>query len=275
MIDCDPAILTELERTAVQAGETAAEYIRRSSDKVLEIDYKGATDLVTEVDHNSEQIITDRIRTVYPHHQILAEESGWSALKSDYLWVIDPLDGTTNFVHGYPSYAVSIGIFFQRQPVVAVIVELPAGNTYTASVGKGAFCNGQSISVSRTTEMRKSLLVTGFGYHHGRKWEKNMGLFKHLTDITQGVRRLGAAAVDLAHVASGKADGFWEYDLHPWDTAAGLLLVTEAGGCISRFDGSAYSIFDDQILASNGLLHNILQEELERENQVNSRFGDG
>ena len=169
--------------------------------------------------------------------------------------MIDPLDGTTNFVHGYPSFAVSIACLINSVPEVAVVLELPANHLFTAIRGGGAFVDGVPICVSKNTEMNRSLLVTGFGYEHGEKWEANMSLFKLFTDKTQGVRRLGAAAIDLCHVACGIVDGFWEFDLHPWDTAAGILIVSESGGKVSQMDGNQYNIHKNHILATNGEIH--------------------
>jgi len=140
------------------------------------------------------------------------------------------------------------------------VIELPTNHVYTAVKGQGAYCDTTTISVSTVKEINNSLLVTGFDYKHGDLWERNMILFKRFTDLTQGVRRLGAAAVDLCHVASGKVDGFWEFNLHPWDSAAGILIVKEAGGVVTQMDGSTYSIFDDQILASNSLIHEKMKQ---------------
>ena len=165
------------------------------------------------------------------------------------------MDGTTNFVHDYPSFGVSIGLTHNNKPIVGCVIELPANNTYTAISGQGAYCNNESISVSEVNELGNALYVTGFGYKHGELWEQNMVLFKKFTDIGQGVRRLGAASVDFCHIASGKVDGFWEFDLHPWDMAAGILIVEEAGGTVTKMDGSHYSIYDNEILATNGLIH--------------------
>lgn len=250
-----PVQLSDLYAVALEAANRARAIINSAADQPKQIDYKGATNLVTATDRESEAVITGIIRRQFPDHQILAEESGRTQHKSDYVWLIDPLDGTTNFVHGYPSYAVSIGIAYQETLVCAVIVELPANHVYRAIRGQGAFCDNQPISVSNVSELGKSLLVTGFGYVHNAAWQANMELFKHFTDITQGVRRLGAAAVDFAHLASGKVDGFWEFDLHPWDVAAGILLVEEAGGKITRMDGGNYSVYDNNILVTNGKLH--------------------
>ncbi|MFH1853415.1 MAG: inositol monophosphatase family protein [Candidatus Neomarinimicrobiota bacterium] len=248
----------ELLAVALEAARAAAEIIIAAADLPKAIKFKGATDLVTVTDREAETTITTIIKKHFPEHRILAEESGRWAGTEEYLWVIDPLDGTTNFVHGYPAFAVSIGVLQADRPVCGVIAELPAGHFYSAVRSGGACRDGRPIAVSGNDDLQQALLVTGFGYDHDEHWRKNMVLFRELTDRTQGVRRQGAAAIDLAHVASGKVDGYWEFDLHPWDSAAGILLVEEAGGRVSRMDGKPYSIFDDQLLASNGHLHDTL-----------------
>ncbi len=263
MTNDGPIPLSDLHAAASEAAHAARDIINSAADQPKQIDYKGDTDLVTTTDRESEAAITGIIRQYFPNHQILAEESGDSHHKSDYEWLIDPLDGTTNFVHGYPSYAVSIGIAYQKILVCGVIVELPANHVYHAIRGQGAFCDNYPITVSNVSDLGKSLLVTGFGYVHDAAWQANMELFKHFTDITQGVRRLGAAAVDLAHVASGKVDGFWEFSLNPWDTAAGILLVEEAGGKVSRIDGENYSIYDKNFLATNGKLYDTVLAQVQ------------
>ena len=251
--------LNHIHDVAVRAGKSAAELILSALDKPRVPDYKGKTDLLTKTDKESEQLICDIIHKEFPKHGILAEESGSSFPNADYQWIVDPLDGTTNFVHGYPSFAVSIGVLYQGRPIVGVVLELPSNRLFSAIRGKGATCNGDSIQVSEVTALNNSLLVTGFGYEHDEKWKANMRLFQKLTDLTQGVRRLGAASVDLCHVAMGIVDGFWEFDLHPWDTAAGMLILTEAGGTVTRMDGKPFSIYDDNILATNGALHTFLE----------------
>ncbi len=248
----------DLLTVALQAAQEATEIIMAAADQPHKVDHKGRTNLVTETDRRAEERIITVIRDHFPQHTILAEESGQSTTASEYTWIIDPLDGTTNFVHGYPSYAVSIGVWRQGQPEASVVVELPLNNVYTAVRGQGATCNDKPIHVSPMKDLSQALLVTGFGYEHNRLWHANMDLFKQLTDITQGVRRLGSAAVDLCHVASGKVDAFWELDLHPWDTAGGVLLVREAGGTVTTMSGSPYSIYRKQILASNDALHEAL-----------------
>ena len=243
---------------------------RDAADLILhanEIDRKTSnkstiTDLVTKTDKNAEQVIKDDILAKFPDHSILAEESGETKSSSEYLWVIDPLDGTTNFVHGLSPYCVSIALLKNNTPLLAVISELPAENLYWAVKGNGAFCNGEKISVSPRKSINDSLLITGFSYQHDSKWETNMKLFKDFTKISHGVRRIGSAAADLCYVASGKADAFWEIGLYPWDSAAGILLVDEAGGKVTRMDGKPYNIFDEQILATNNLIHDEMLENI-------------
>ncbi len=243
-------------KTANFAIEKAAQFVLEAHNLPKITEFKGKTNLVTKTDRQSEKIIISEIQNVFPQHGIIAEESESINVESEYQWIIDPLDGTTNFVHGYPSFGISIGILHNNEPICGIIKELPANKTYSAIKGKGAFCDGRQIHVSDVDSLAQSLLVTGFGYEHGEKWLANMNLFKKLTDITQGVRRLGAAAIDLCHIACGKVDGFWEFDLQPWDTAAGVLFVKESGGKVTKMDGSEYSINHPQLLATNGKIHN-------------------
>jgi len=245
----------DLLQAAVESAIAASHIIMDALDSPQVADFKGKTDLVTETDHRSEKKIKSILKSSFPEHSFLAEESGEEATSSDYLWIIDPLDGTTNFVHGYPSFGVSIGLYHQNTPQIGVVLEMPHAILYSAIKGEGAWCDGQPISCSTISVLENSLLVTGFGYEHGENWEKNMLLFKSFTDKTQGVRRLGAAAVDLCHVAAGKVDGFWEFDLHPWDTAAGFIIAREAGAIVTQMDGSDYSIYNNNILVTNPILH--------------------
>jgi len=249
---------------AVEAAIAASHIIMEALEKPRVANHKGKTDLVTETDLHSENIIKSIIRASYPDHDLLAEESEKESSQSDFLWIIDPLDGTTNFVHGYPSFAVSIGLFFQNKPLIAVVLELPTTKLYTAIKSEGAWCEGEPFTCSQTDSIEKSLLLTGFGYDHGELWERNMALFKGFTDKSHGVRRLGAAAVDLCHVASGKVDGFWEFDLKPWDSAAGILIAQEAGCVVSQMDGSDYSIYDNNILVANPNIHREMILEIEK-----------
>ena len=249
---------------AVEAAIAASHIIMEDLEKPRLANHKGKTDLVTETDLHSEKIIKSIIRASYPDHDLLAEESEKESSESDFLWIIDPLDGTTNFVHGYPSFAVSIGLLFQNKPLIAVVLEMPNTKLYTAIKNEGVWCEGQPFTCSQTDSIEKSLLLTGFGYEHGELWERNMALFKDFTDKSHGVRRLGAAAVDLCHVASGKVDGYWEFDLKPWDSAAGILIAQEAGCVVSQMDGSDYSIYDNNILVANPKIHGEMILEIKK-----------
>ena len=252
--------------TALKAAKKAKTFIQQESEKTLEIGYKGATDLVTHVDLGSEKIIKDILKSQFPKHQFLAEEGGIETSDSEYLWVIDPLDGTTNFVHGYPLYAVSIALYHHNLPIVGVIHHVSTDEVYSATAGGGAFCNGKPLRVSETRELHQSLLATGFPYTHDQIWSKNMEHFKLLTDLTQGVRRGGAAALDFCHVARGWLDGFWEYQLGAWDMAAGVLIVQEAGGKVSQMNHQPFVLMEREVVVSNGLIHQELLDHLNREN---------
>ncbi|XP_020586351.1 phosphatase IMPL1, chloroplastic [Phalaenopsis equestris] len=264
-----PVPASELLGIVELAAKIGAEVVMDAVNKPQNISYKGATDLVTDTDKMTENVILDVVRKKFKDHLILGEEGGLiGETASDYLWCIDPLDGTTNFAHCYPSFGVSIGVLFRGRPAAASVVEFVGGpmcwntRTFTASAGGGAFCNGQKIHVSQTELIEHSLLVTGFGYEHDDAWATNMDLFKHFTDISRGVRRLGAAAVDMSHVALGIVEAYWEYRLKPWDMAAGVLIVEEAGGTVTRMDGGNFSVFDRSVLVSNGIVHEKLLERI-------------
>ncbi|KAL5100935.1 hypothetical protein RYX36_005262 [Vicia faba] len=261
-----PAHLVQI---ATLAANTGAQVVMDAVNKPRNITYKGLTDLVTETDKMSEAAILQVVKKNFEDHLILGEEGGIiGQVASDYLWCIDPLDGTTNFAHGYPSFAVSVGVLYRGKPTAATVVEFVGGpmcwNTriFTATAGGGAFCNGQRIQVSATNQVEQSLLVTGFGYDHDEAWATNIDLFKEFTDVSRGVRRLGAAAVDMCHVALGIVEAYWEYRLKPWDMAAGVLMVEEAGGTVSRMDGGKFCVFDRSVLVSNGVLHGKLLDKI-------------
>ena len=245
---------------SLSAAREASDYIREQSQLTRQIDFKGTNDLVTQADCGSEEIILRQIEAVYPEHNILAEESEGKRLESQFTWIIDPLDGTTNFVHGYPFYAVSIALFKDELPLVAVVADVFHEQIYSAVLGEGAYRNEEKIFVTEASTLEKALLATGFPYIHNEIWQRNIELFREFTDRCQGVRRAGAAALDLCHVACGWLDGFWEHGLQPWDSAAGILIVEEAGGKITQNDGSQFSIFHDNIVASNGVLHEEILE---------------
>ena len=247
---------------AKAAARNASELIIQAQDLEHKVFSKSTIiDLVTAIDKQAERAIKEDILTNFPDHGILAEESGKISSDSIYQWVIDPLDGTTNFVHGLAPFCVSIALMEDNEPILGVVSELPAGNLFWAVREEGAYCNGEPIHVAPTKTIADALLITGFAYEHDAKWETNMKLFKEFTHVSHGVRRLGSAAADLCYVACGKADGFWEIGLHHWDSAAGILLVKESGGKVSRMDGKVFSIHDQQLLATNGYLH---QEMLEK-----------
>jgi len=220
-------------------------------------------DLLTEADKASEEQVLAVIQRHFPDHAILAEESGKLGEQSaEYLWAIDPLDGTTNYAHQYPFFAVSIGLLVNGVPQVGVIFDPFRQELFRAAKGLGASRNRQPIRVSPTQALSKSLLVTGFAYDRRETIDNNYAEFCHLTHLTQGVRRGGAASIDLAYVACGRLDGYWERGLSPWDLAAGVVLVEEAGGKVTAYDGTPFQINSGRILATNRQIHQALSQEL-------------
>ncbi|KAG0563191.1 hypothetical protein M758_8G009700 [Ceratodon purpureus] len=270
VVDTEGLPVKALMEALEAAGRRGAEVIMAAVDKPRNIDYKGKADLVTDTDRNTELAILEVVRERFPGHLILGEEGGVSGdPTSEYLWCIDPLDGTTNFAHGYPCFAVSIAVLYRGRPLAATVVEFAGGpfawvtRTFLASAGGGAFCNGQRIHVSSTDMIERSLLVTGFGYDHDKAWETNLDLFKYYTDVSRGVRRLGSAATDCCHVALGITESYWEFRLKPWDMAAGVLIVEEAGGKVTRMDGGPFTVFDRSVIVSNGVIHDKLLEKIQ------------
>jgi myo-inositol-1(or 4)-monophosphatase len=245
---------------ALAAGAVLQGYFGKL-DAIVEKGRPG--DLVTEADKASEAAILNVLARHLPSHAILAEESGkLGNTASEYLWVIDPLDGTTNYAHEYPFFAVSIGLLIAGVPQVGVIFDPFHNELFRAARGLGATRNRRSIQVSQAAELSKSLLVTGFAYDRRETTDNNYAEFCHLTHLTQGVRRSGSAALDLAHVACGRVDGYWERGIAPWDIAAGVVLLEEAGGKVSAYDRSPLSIESGRILATNGHIHTALSQEL-------------
>jgi myo-inositol-1(or 4)-monophosphatase len=238
----------------------------------LKIEYKGDADLVTAADRAAEVLIRERIRQQWPTHDVLGEEQGLSDLGGDYRWYVDPLDGTTNFAHGYPVFCVSMALEYQAPEdrlsgrpasrIAGVVYDPTRDELFSAQQGRGAQLNGETIHVSKTATLKECLLATGFPSHKRHK-NPNIYFYHQITLHTHGVRRAGSAALDLCNVASGRFDGFWEFNLNPWDTAAGVLIVEEAGGKVTRFDGSPFELNSRETLASNGLLHGELLREFE------------
>jgi myo-inositol-1(or 4)-monophosphatase len=260
----------EYLQSAERAARDAGKYILSNIGKVRQVSFKSIqSNLVTEVDKKSEEIIIKTLQSDFPDFDILAEESGASSTKnSEFMWVIDPLDGTTNFAHGLPIFSISIGLIKGNEVIVGVIYDPTRDQLFTAEKGKGAFLNGQKLSVSKTKDIKKALLVTGFPYNVEENPDHCFERFVIMTKHSRAVRRLGSAALDFAYVAAGIFDGFWEVKLNPWDIAAGLLLVKEAGGKVTNFKGEESDIFNPQILASNGYIHKIMIELLEKAEQT-------
>lgn len=245
--------------TAIKAARRAGSVILRHSDQLdrLTVESKGRNDFVTQVDRTAESEIIDIIRHAYPSHSILAEESGAQS-GDDYQWVIDPLDGTTNFLHGYPQYAVSIALLDKGKLAQAVIFDPLRDELFTASRGAGAQLNDRRIRVSSVKKMEDALLGTGFPFKEFDNLETWISCFRELLPMSSGVRRAGSAALDLAHVACGRLDGFWEIGLKRWDIAAGCLLIEEAGGLISDFNNGQNFLASGNIIAGNTKIHSQL-----------------
>jgi len=241
--------------TAVKAARAAGELQRERFRGDNRIDYKGEKNLVTEVDRASEDLIIRALREACPGCDVLAEESGSVSQGSSFRWIIDPLDGTTNYAHGFPWFAVSIALEIGGEVRLGVVYHPMMDELFTAVAGQGARLNGRKISVSRRRPLGECLLATGFPYDRTRTNENNFQNFIEFQLAARAVRRAGAAALDLAYVAAGMLDGFWECKLNPWDVAAGKLLVEEAGGTVSNHQGEPYSLADHRILASNGRVH--------------------
>lgn len=246
-------VVTRAAAMARDAGHLLMDFFARR----IGYTYKGDVDLVTEADKASEKMIVSRLRDEFPEHDIVGEEGTRDATGSDYRWYVDPLDGTTNFAHGYPVFCVSLGLEYNGGLLAGVLYDPTRDEMFTAEKGLGAELNGHAIQVSKTTTLSESLLATGFPSHKRHK-NPNIHFYHQLTLRSHGIRRAGSAALDLANVAAGRYDGFWEFNLNAWDTVAGVLLVQEAGGTVTRFDGGPWRIDSKETLASNGLLHDEL-----------------
>jgi myo-inositol-1(or 4)-monophosphatase len=251
---------------ATEAAIAAGVILQDNWGKLEQIEEKGvAGDLVTEADRLAEAEILKVLRRHVPDHQILAEESGQlGKIESEYLWAIDPLDGTTNYAHGYPVSAVSVGLSIEGIPQVGVVYNPFRDELFRAARGLGATCDRRPIRVSQTETLSKSLLVTGFAYDRRETADNNYAEFCYLTHLTQGVRRSGSASLDLTDVACGRLDGYWERGLKPWDITAGIVIVEEAGGKVTAYDGSSLDLHSGRILATNGLVHDSLSEALNK-----------
>ncbi len=245
-----------IEQTARDAGALLMRYFRER----VQIEYKGDVDLVTVADRESEKLIVGRIRDKFPQHDILGEEGTRRDTGAEFKWYIDPLDGTTNFAHGFPVFCVSIALERKGERIAGVLYDPTRDELFAAEKGSGATLNGKPMHVSKTAKLNEALVATGFPSHKRHK-NPNIHFYHQITLRTHGVRRAGSAALDLACVASGRVDGFWEFNLNPWDTAAGVLLVEESGGNVSDFSGGPFQIASREVCASNGVLHPALLAE--------------
>jgi myo-inositol-1(or 4)-monophosphatase len=254
--------IKDATRFACELATEAAAVLKKGFNRPRKIAYKGRIDPVTEYDLKVEKLVTGRIARRYPDHEILAEEGSATGIKSEYCWVVDPLDGTVNFAHGFPVYCVSIALQQNGKTLLGAVCDPERGELFWGAKNDGAWLNKKAIHVTRERRLDRSLLATGFAYDIGTARRNNLGLFARMARQAQGIRRPGSAALDLCWLACGRIDGFWELKLHPWDTAAAVLLVENAGGKISRVSGRPYSVFDPDLVASNGLIHEAMRQVL-------------
>jgi myo-inositol-1(or 4)-monophosphatase len=251
--------LPQMIAIAREAGALLMQYF----DQHIKIEYKGDADLVTAADRKSEALIRERIREHWPTHDVLGEEEGLRDTGSEYRWYVDPLDGTTNFAHGFPVFCVSMGLQHRDRMIAGVCFDPTRSEMFAAERGKGASLNDKPIHVSKVAKLAESLVGTGFPSHKRHK-NPNIHFYHQITLRTHGVRRAGSAALDLCSVACGRLDGFWEFNLNPWDTAAGVLVVEEAGGRVTDFQGAVFQLNSRETLASNGQVHDALVHEFQQ-----------
>jgi myo-inositol-1(or 4)-monophosphatase len=249
---------------ALEAAIKSGAFIKDSVGKVKRISYKGRINIVTDVDRKAEDIIIKKIKAAFPDHSILSEERGPTRGRSQFKWVVDPLDGTTNFAHGFPFFSVSIALEEEGRIILGVIYDPMRNELFFAERQKGAYLDKKRIAVSAKRRLRDSFLVTGFAYNIKEAADNNVGNFENFLMRALAIRRVGSAAIDFAYVACGRFDGYWELNLHPWDCAAGALIVEEAGGKVTRLDGGPYSHYDRDVLASNGLIHKQMVDVLKK-----------
>lgn len=251
-------LVPTMESIAREAGSLVMSYFHQR----VNIEYKGDADLVTVADRKSEALILERIRQQFPTHDVMGEEGTRIESGSDYKWYVDPLDGTTNFAHGFPVFCISLAVEYRGQRAAGVVYDPTRDEMFTAELGKGARLNGQTFHVSTTSRLAECLVGTGFPSHKRHK-SPNIYFYHQITLRTHGVRRAGSAALDLCNVACGRFDAFWEFNLNPWDTAAGVLIAEEAGGRVTNFSGGPFQLDSRETLASNGLVHEALIHEFQ------------
>ena len=247
---------------AIDIARRAGALLLEGLNSQRRIELKSAFEVVTDIDRASEQLIVSAIRAEFPGHAILAEEGGGAFDRTGPTWLIDPLDGTNNYAHGFPYFAVSLALWAEQQPLIGVVYDPLRDELFSASAGRGAHCNNQRLQVSQIATLGAALVSTGFPYDYASRTDNNLHEFNHVQARCQGVRRSGAAALDLAYVAMGRLDAHWEIDLKPWDTGAAVLMVREAGGRLSNGRGEPWHPWDDWLIASNGRIHDELIEAL-------------
>ena len=254
---------SNLLTTAIRAARAAATVLTEYAHSGFRIDYKAAINLVTDADRRAEDRIVQTIISAYPEHCILAEERGTDGnVESPFKWIIDPLDGTTNFAHGFPFYSVSIGLEHDGECLLGVVLDPVRDELFTGVRGQGAYLNDTPIHVSGMDDLDKSLLVTGFAYNIRDTANNNLNHFARLSLLAQGVRRTGSAALDLCYVAAGRFDGYWEVVLSPWDMAGGVVILQEAGGMVSAITKEPFSLYGEELVATNGFIHHQLMDAL-------------
>ncbi len=260
---------------AVDIALEAGRFLKEKLHQTHDITYKGEIDLVTEADRGAEALLIARIEKAFPGHGILAEETRGAARTEEYTWIIDPLDGTTNYAHQYPVFCVSVALQRDGEVILGAICNPMMEELFVVERGNGAFLNGRRISVSATADLSRGLLATGFPYDIRANPDNNVNYFAALAVKAQAIRRAGAAALDLAYVAAGRFDGFWELQLRPWDTAAGCLMVTEAGGTVTDLFGGPFDLYSPHLLASNGRIHESMAEILKNTDPMDARLVKG
>lgn len=251
---------------AIELAHRAGALLRAGQDRPYRVELKSPFEVVTDIDRASETLIVSTIAQQFPDHTVLAEEGGGFTRDSEYLWLVDPLDGTNNYAHGFPMFAVSLALLKGEMLWLGVVYDPIRNELFAAEQGKGAYCNGRRIHVSQTATMAAALVSTGFPYTYATHPDNNARQFVHVHAHVQGVRRSGSAALDLAYVGSGRLDAHWELGLKPWDSGAGALLVVEAGGCISDWRGGSWSPWSDRLVATNAIIHKELISALDGAN---------
>jgi len=265
--------MTTHKKHAIEAALRAGLFIKSRLGKSRIVGYKGDINLVTDVDKKAEAIIISYLKKKFSDYSFLAEEEGGRIAKGGYKWVIDPIDGTTNFAHGFPFFCVSVALEKDGKAILGVVYDPMREELFYAEEGKGAYLNKKKIHVSKTRKLKNALLATGFAYNFKKAKKSNIENFLSFMLSSRAIRRAGSAALDLCYVACGRFDGFWELGLHPWDTAAGNLIVKQAGGRVTKLDGNPYSHYNKELLCSNGIIHNEMVNVLKKARGFKIKLG--